>query len=95
MPQLLTTIFWDNPELDVQAIAWIKKSQEYEHAYQEYKQQLNRFSKLLTPQQFTCFSDYEDAANQCNIPLTKGYYFFGLGLKREIAEAILFNDQAL
>ncbi len=89
MRKNLSILFWQNPYLDEQVIKLLETNAEYQAASSVLKEELDRFQEKLDKEQRLAFLEYEEAENRLTAALIKGYYLFGLGLNKEIREAIL------
>jgi len=83
---ILQTLFLDNPELSSRVQRFCETLPEYAQAERDLRSAAEELERALGYEEYCRL---EDTAIQYFGLLEKAYYLFGLGIKREVLQAIL------
>ena len=85
MNMILDKLFQDNPGLQDEVEAFCRTIPGYREAEADFARQADQVSRLLGPELYLPF---EEAMNAQLAYEARAHYLFGLGLRREVLEAL-------
>ena len=85
MNMILDKLFQDNPELPGEVAKFCRTIPGYREAEADFARQADQVSRLLGPELYLPF---EEAMNAQLAYEARAHYLFGLGLRREVLEAL-------
>ena len=85
MNPILYTIFEDNPQIPAEIFRFCRTLPDYLAAEERFEAQADQVSRLLGPELYLPF---EEAMNAQLAYEARAHYLFGLGLRREVLEAL-------
>ncbi len=81
-------LFLGNPEITDYIEQYLEQKSDYVQARQRAVELSERLQASLSREQWALFLDYEAAQNRAGLLEVKGYYLFGLGLRRELLQSL-------
>ncbi len=84
-PNILRSLFYDNPGLSDAWADYCRNFPGYEETQQEFKSLMDELKRVMGD---PWLLQFEEALNRCLVVEDKASYFFGLGVRQETLQAL-------